>query len=292
MEEAKPNRSAKAPRKPPAPAPVRAPKAAVAATSASAPTRRTTKPATTKAAATKAASAKAPSTETASTETPSAKAPAKAPRARKAINTEAIEPAEVAPAAEPKITPPASEPASAPEHRTSREIGNKIVREFGPTAAEWARWTRARYPEATPDAVARLAVLEFGRAARREAVATAAGGLAGAVAADAVLARGHARMVLAIAAAYGVDPIDPARADDLAELLAPTWRTAAGAALRTSTAAATAAVAAKIGRAPKALAGKLGAVLIAAIQSGQRTDAIAARAAKRYKNESRSLSSV
>jgi hypothetical protein len=78
---------------------------------------------------------------------------------------------------------------------------------------------RDRYPDARPDALARLAAAECVRTARRRGALTSAAGLLGSAATTGVLARAHAHVVLTIAAAYGIDPTQPERADDLLELL-------------------------------------------------------------------------
>ena len=93
-----------------------------------------------------------------------------------------------APRATPVPPPAAPEPppAIAPDPRWADTIAR-----FGPDARDWVARTRERYPAATAAAVARLA------AAQR---------------------RTGAWLVLAIAAAYGVDPTDPARAADLRAL--------------------------------------------------------------------------
>jgi hypothetical protein len=69
-------------------------------------------------------------------------------------------------------------------------IRDLIVR-LGPDARDWVARTRERYPAATPAAVSRLAATQ-----RRE----------------------PAWLVLAVAAAYGANPTDPARATDLRDL--------------------------------------------------------------------------
>jgi hypothetical protein len=76
-------------------------------------------------------------------------------------------------------------------------------------------WLRDTYPGATPYGLARLATRRFVRQARnRGAVAGLAGSLA--VLADpASLAWTQAKLVLHIAAAYGLDPTDPRRAAEL-----------------------------------------------------------------------------
>lgn len=66
-----------------------------------------------------------------------------------------------------------------------------LIARLGPDARDWVARTRERYPAATPAAVSRLAATQ-----RRE----------------------PAWLVLAIAAAHGANPTNPARATDLREL--------------------------------------------------------------------------
>jgi hypothetical protein len=100
----------------------------------------------------------------------------------------------------PRATPVPVPADPAPPPQT--EVGKAAARErdprridavarLGPDARDWVSRTRERYPAASPAALARLA---------------------------ASAKRGPEWLVLAIAAAYGVDPTDPARATDLADL--------------------------------------------------------------------------
>ena len=66
-----------------------------------------------------------------------------------------------------------------------------LIARLGPDARDWVARTRERYPAATAAAVSRLAASQ-----RRET----------------------AWLMLAVAAAYGLDPTSPARATDLREL--------------------------------------------------------------------------
>jgi hypothetical protein len=89
------------------------------------------------------------------------------------------------------------------------------VRAIGPRARDWATRTRAAYPTAPEDALARLAAQQFGRPARLgPLLGTVAGSYAPAflLATTAIV---RAELVLHIAAAYGEDPTDPGRAADL-----------------------------------------------------------------------------
>jgi hypothetical protein len=89
------------------------------------------------------------------------------------------------------------------------------VHRFGGEARADASWLRETYPTATADGLARLSAQRFVRQARIQ------GAVAGLVGPLALLAESvglvvtHARLVLHMAAAYGVDPADAARAADL-----------------------------------------------------------------------------
>ncbi|HYN95428.1 MAG TPA: EcsC family protein [Pilimelia sp.] len=114
-------------------------------------------------------------------------------------------------------TPPArlwqqmrADPQYAPEH-----LALEAVRRIGPSARAWADDTRANHPGIHPDQLAQLAVKRFTQHARLSGAMSGAAGLPGAVLDVGVLAWTQARMVLHVAAAYGVDPIDPGRAIDL-----------------------------------------------------------------------------
>ncbi|WP_213451178.1 hypothetical protein [Rhizomonospora bruguierae] len=88
------------------------------------------------------------------------------------------------------------------------------VRRWGPAAGEWVRQVRSAYPAADADGVARLAT------ARAVRLALAAGGTpvrgpVTVVAGVAALGYAQVRLVLRLAAAYGLDPAEPERAVDL-----------------------------------------------------------------------------
>nr|WP_307804507.1 EcsC family protein [Micromonospora echinofusca] len=121
------------------------------------------------------------------------------------------------PADEAVAAPPAGlwdrmreDPQYAPEH-----LALEAVRRLGPEAAEWARRTRAAQPHLPPHALAESAIRKFVNRARLSGAVSGAAGLPGAVLDIGVLAWTQARMVLHIAAAYGVDPAHPDRATDL-----------------------------------------------------------------------------
>jgi hypothetical protein len=86
---------------------------------------------------------------------------------------------------------------------------------IGPRAREWADRTRAAYPGATPDALARLAVQQFTRFGSVSSVFAAVAGSYAPIALLGAAAFTHAELALHVAAAYGLDPTDRARAADL-----------------------------------------------------------------------------
>lgn len=97
-------------------------------------------------------------------------------------------------------------------------LAQLAVTELGPRAAAWVAWLRATYPDAPAGGIARLAT----RQAARYGWALTALELGGPVAAPvqlSALAWVRATLALRIAAAYGHDPTDPRRADELLELL-------------------------------------------------------------------------
>lgn len=95
------------------------------------------------------------------------------------------------------------------------------VRTFGPRAKIWAGRTRAAYPAADREALARLAVRRFTRAAGLRGAAGALAGPYTPIALTAAVLVTHAELVLHLAAAFGLDPEDPRRADDLLLLASP-----------------------------------------------------------------------
>ncbi|WP_341720224.1 EcsC family protein [Micromonospora sp. FIMYZ51] len=115
------------------------------------------------------------------------------------------------------------DPQYAPEH-----LALEAVRRLGPEAAAWLRQARAERPDATAEVLAEQAVRRFVNRARLSGAVSGAAGLPGAVIDVGVLAWTQARMVLHIAAAYGVDPSHPDRAADLL-VLQKVHKVAAGA---------------------------------------------------------------
>jgi uncharacterized protein (DUF697 family) len=103
-----------------------------------------------------------------------------------------------------------ADPQYAPEH-----LALEAVRRLGPEAQRWAARTRQEQPGLTGDELAQLAVRRFTNLARLSGAVSGATGLPGAVVDVGVLAWTQARMVLHIAAAYGLDPTAQERATDL-----------------------------------------------------------------------------
>ncbi|SCL24248.1 EcsC protein family protein [Micromonospora rhizosphaerae] len=128
-------------------------------------------------------------------------------------------PPAVTPAAPPDApeAPPArlwdrmrEDPQYAPEH-----LALEAVRRLGPEAAHWAARERSERPDFPADELADQAVRRFVNHARLSGAVSGAAGLPGAVIDVGVLAWTQARLVLHVAAAYGVDPVHPDRATDL-----------------------------------------------------------------------------
>jgi hypothetical protein len=103
-----------------------------------------------------------------------------------------------------------ADPQYAPEH-----LALEAVRRLGPEAQRWAARVRVEQPDLTPDALAQVAIKRFTNLARLSGAVSGATGLPGAVVDVGVLAWTQARMVLHIAAAYGLDPTAQERATDL-----------------------------------------------------------------------------
>lgn len=103
-----------------------------------------------------------------------------------------------------------SDPQYAPEH-----LALEAVQRIGPAANAWAAAQRSREPNLAPDAMAQRAVVRFTRHARLSGAISGAAGLPGAVLDMGVLAWTQCRLVLHVAAAYGLDAADPDRAAEL-----------------------------------------------------------------------------
>ncbi len=168
-----------------------------------------------------------------------------------------------------------AEPGRAPER-----LAAAAVRQLGPEAAHWVAAAKDRYPRATPDGLARLASRQFTKVARREGLANGAAGLLGSLAATGALARTHARLVLHIAAAYGLDPRAPERARDLVELLRIPRRSEPA---RAAVADSGRLIGPFLLRRASARLLPFGAAIAAAVHGGQSTTDLAARAMRHYR---------
>jgi hypothetical protein len=93
------------------------------------------------------------------------------------------------------------------------------VERFAGSARDEADWLRRTYPGVEPARLAREAVRAAGRRSRYATGAALIGGPIGAAAGVSALTWAHARLVLDIAAAFGHDPGDPARAIEVLVLL-------------------------------------------------------------------------
>jgi hypothetical protein len=94
-------------------------------------------------------------------------------------------------------------------------LAMEAVRRLGPQARDWVTMQRLQRPGIAPDVVADVAIRRFTNLARISGAVSGAAGLPGAIVDVGVLAWTQSRMVLHIAAAYGVDPTHPDRATDL-----------------------------------------------------------------------------
>jgi hypothetical protein len=93
------------------------------------------------------------------------------------------------------------------------------VEHLGDEAGRYASWVRDTYPSATADGLARLATHRFIRLARNEGAAAGVAGPFMLLLEASGLVWLQARLVLHLAAAYGHDPSDRARAGELLVLL-------------------------------------------------------------------------
>jgi len=93
------------------------------------------------------------------------------------------------------------------------------VEHLGGEAGRYAGWVRDTYPTATADGLARLATQRFLKLARNEGAAAGVAGPFTVLLEASGLAWLQARLVLHLAAAYGHDPSDRARAGELLMLL-------------------------------------------------------------------------
>jgi hypothetical protein len=156
---------------------------------------------------------------------PAKTAPAKAAEPAKTAPAKAAEPARIAsaalgvPGALPGAWAEAAWAALREPDVPPRRLAELAVAELGPRAAAWAGWLRETYRDPPGYGIARLATHQAGRLGN----ALAAGAVAGPVVGPALRLLGmawvRATVALRIAAAYGHDPTDPRRIDDLIELL-------------------------------------------------------------------------
>lgn len=103
-----------------------------------------------------------------------------------------------------------ADPQYAPEH-----LAVEAVRRIGPQAKLWAEYVRQGQPGLDGEQIAQIAAKKFTNIAGLSGAVSGAAGLPGAVIDFGVLAWTQARMVLYIAASYGVDPTHPDRVTDL-----------------------------------------------------------------------------
>jgi hypothetical protein len=180
-----------------------------------------------------------------------------------------------------------ADPGYAPEH-----IVRNAVARLGPEAKAWVSRAKDRYPDASPDGLARLAAQEYRTAARRQGMAVGSAGFLGSLALTGTLAQAQTRLVLTIAAAYGEDPTASERVDDVLELLRVPRLTepamaATGHAAKTAGTFAVQRIAARLV--------PFGGAIAAALQGSRSTQDVAARAMQLYRqrrNPSRSRSRV
>lgn len=135
------------------------------------------------------------------------------PKPPKAVKPKAPEPVEAPPVDPPLWAHLVADPGFAAEH-----VSREAARRLGPDARDWVQRMESRYPTAGPDALARLATMELIRTGRRQGAASGTGGAVGSWANVGLAARTQARMVLTLAAVYGLDPTSEDRARDLLEL--------------------------------------------------------------------------
>lgn len=179
----------------------------------------------------KATPAKRQPRKTAAKATPAKAAPAKtaAPPADKAASSGGAKPVAVVPV-DPAQPRPAAPVTDAMSVAVRTEVWADIIADLGhspellavaatqtigPRARDWARRTRAAYPTAAPEALARLAVHQFTRFGNVSSLFAAVAGSYAPVALLGAAAFTHAELTLHIAAAYGLDPTDRDRAADL-----------------------------------------------------------------------------
>jgi hypothetical protein len=103
-----------------------------------------------------------------------------------------------------------ADPQYAPEH-----LAVEAVRRIGPQATAWVDYVRRGQPNLSREQIAQIVAKKFTNIAGLSGAVSGAAGLPGAVVDFGVLAWTQARMVLHIAAAYGLDAAHEDRATDL-----------------------------------------------------------------------------
>jgi hypothetical protein len=107
-----------------------------------------------------------------------------------------------------------ADPAHVPE-----QLARTAVARFGPGARQWERTLRQAYPRVESAGIARLAALDAGRRGTAGGVLAGVSGVPVPAVGLGVVWAAQATAVLRIAAAHGLDPVDPARAVDLLVIL-------------------------------------------------------------------------
>lgn len=101
----------------------------------------------------------------------------------------------------------------------SAALALAAVDHYASSAREQADWLRRTYPRVEPDRLVRIAIRTATQRARLATGTAIVGGPVGATAGFTALTWARSRLVLDVAAIYGVDPADPERAVDVLELL-------------------------------------------------------------------------
>ncbi|HEY2792551.1 MAG TPA: hypothetical protein VGJ28_09355, partial [Micromonosporaceae bacterium] len=163
-----------------------------------------------------------------------------------------------------------------------------------------AEWLHATYPHVSPERLANDAVRTATRRARYAVGSALLGGPLGVAAGVSTLAWAHARLVIDVAAIFGRDPLDPARAADVLVLLGAYPDALAASKAVTELAGDLAAVEPLDAKAPAPmllataaqvvtkLAGRVlpgGALVAAALRGTSETERLAVRAIKYYEGK-------
>lgn len=131
-------------------------------------------------------------------------APVKKTTAKKAAAKKAAPVPDTEPVRTPAPTPTGTAVPRLPEER----LAQTAVQRYGSAARTWAASLRTTYPRATPDGLARLAARDHVRLARATGAAAALSGPLGPVLNTAAVLALQARLVVHVAAAYGVEPAE------------------------------------------------------------------------------------